>query len=110
MKNKWLIGILLVAALLLLVAAKPAPEAVGLAFGELHWTRISVCEHPWYPGVFLQYYLADDCGHEVFLHGKLSQSMVGLDVWTSGIVLQNGSCTILEVSGLQVCVPPEPGG
>ena len=109
MKKRWLVVAVLMVCLFL-VAARPAPEVVGIAVGEVHWTRASVCEHPWYPGMFLQYYLTDGCGRELFLHGDMSTDMVGLDAWAEGIMLKNGGCSILEVRSLELCAPPDPDG
>ena len=107
MKKKW-IAVALLMVSLLLVAARPAPRTRGIVFGEVHWTRFSVCEHPWYPGMFLNYYLSDGCGRELFLHGEMSTDMVGLDARAEGIYLQNGWCSVLEVKSLDLCAPPEP--
>jgi hypothetical protein len=91
-----------------LVAAAPASPSQATAFEELHWTRASVCEHPNYMGRFLQYYLTDGCGHELFLHGDLSLNMVGSTVWAEGEYLQNMGCHILDVDEMDVCDPPDP--
>ena len=84
-----------------------APQVQGIAVGKISWTRISVCEHPLYPGVFLQYYVTDGCGHELFLYGSLDRTMVGSTIWAEGVLLENGSCKILEIGSLSVC--PVPG-
>ncbi len=74
--------------------------------GRLNWTRNSVCEHPLHPGLFLQYYLTDGCGRELFLYGSLTKGMVGSTIWAEGAFVQNGSCKILDITSLSVCVPP----
>jgi hypothetical protein len=105
------IAVLVVALLLVgsLQVVHGAGESQALATGRIHWTRNSVCEHPLHLGLFLQYYLTDGCGNELFLYGRLSQSMVGSTVWAEGTLLQNGGCTILDIANLHVCQSPSPG-
>jgi hypothetical protein len=99
--------LLAVAVVACLVAAAPTSPSQAMAFGELHWTPASVCEHP-YTGVFLQYYLTDGCGHELFLNGDLSTNMVGSSIWAEGEYLQNMGCYILDVEEMDVCGLPDP--
>jgi hypothetical protein len=103
-----------VAVLVLLLAssslalAGSQPEGQAIATGQVHFTRYSVCEHPSLPGVFLQYYLTDGCGHELFLYARLSSQAVGSTIWAQGGLVQNGSCQILNVNSFALCQPPEP--
>lgn len=83
-----------------------SPDSQAIAVGRLNWTRNSVCEHPLHPGLFLQYYLTDGCGRELFLYGSLTKGMVGSTIWAEGAFVQNGSCKILDITSLSVCVPP----
>jgi hypothetical protein len=108
MKRKALF-LVLVAATVCMVAARPVPVPQAIATGELHKAWASVCEHPWYPGLFLVYHLTNGCGDELFLNGDFTPDQVGYDVWAEGILLTTGSCPILEVSEYSVCQPPEPG-
>ncbi|HNS50648.1 MAG TPA: hypothetical protein PKO09_05645 [Anaerolineae bacterium] len=87
------------------VAHSSAPVPLGFVTGRLYWTRFSVCEHPYHPGLFLQYYVADTCGREIFLHGSLQRTMVGSTIWAEGMVRANGSCQILDIGSYSLCVP-----
>jgi hypothetical protein len=90
--------------------AHGSAESQAIATGQIHWTRCSVCEHPLHPGVFLQYYLTDGCGRELFLYGSLTRGMVGSTIWAKGTLLQNGGCEILDITGFSVCQGPSPQG
>lgn len=105
MKSKAIV-LLALAAVLLLVAARPVPQPQAIVTGELQKAYASVCEHPWYPGLYLLYHVANGCGEEVFLHGDLSLDQVGYDIWAEGTLIQNGGCQILEVSTYSMCMPP----
>jgi hypothetical protein len=97
-------GIVVLALLVVitLMAAGRVPEKPIVAFGVLHWTPASVCEHP-INGGYLQYYLTDGCGRELFLSGDLQQIMVGHSVWAEGTLLHNNVCQIVDVKELDVC-------
>ena len=110
MTNRALVLALIIAAVLIL-AARPVPTPQAIATGELHRTHMSVCEHPWYPGLYLLYYPTNGCFDELFLHGDLAPEMVGSGIWAQGILLRNGGCTILEITKFSLCKPippPEP--
>ena len=79
-----------------------------IAVGQLRWTRISVCEHPLFPGLFLHYYLADGCQNQLFLYGSLTQGMIGSTIWAEGTLLQNGACKILDITSFSLCQGPSP--
>jgi hypothetical protein len=95
-------------AVVFLVAARPLPQPQAIVSGELHKAFASVCEHPQYPGLFLLYNVSDDCGREVFLYGDFSPDQVGYSIWAEGVLVENGSCQILNVSQYSICVPPDP--
>lgn len=107
MMNKRLLALVL----LLLGAGEPrgAAPSYGLVTGELRWTTASVCE--WPPGQFLLDYVADGCGREVFFSGPgfpTTGELAGAEVWASGDLVRNGSCTILVVTSVEVCEDPDP--
>ena len=94
---------LLALLLLALIAAVPI-STPAVVVGELHWTRISTCEHE---GTFLQYYITDGCCREMFFYGDLPEKAEGRTIWANGRMLTNGGCTILDISDFELC-PPEP--
>ena len=99
----------LVAVLLLvgsLQVVHGSADSQAIAVGRINWTRNSVCEHPLHNGVFLQYYLTDGCYHELFLHGNLTQRMVGSTIWAEGTLVENGGCKILDISSYDLCPVP----
>jgi hypothetical protein len=101
--------VLVVLVVLLLIgvptAASAPVQSSAIAIGQIRYTRFSVCEHPLHAGVFLQYYLTDGCNKELFLYGDLNRGMVGGTIWAEGALLQNGGCTILDITGYSVCQP-----
>jgi len=104
-------GIVVLALLVViaLAAAGRVPEKPIVAFGVLHWTRASVCEHP-INGGYLQYYLTDGCGRGVFLSGDFHQIMVGHSIWADGTLLHNNGCQIVDVKEFDVCDNPSTCG
>ena len=71
-----------------------------IAYGTLHWTRSSICQHPIHGG-FLQYYMTDGCGRELFLSGDFQQFMVGHTIWAEGGLLHHNRCSICKPRGAE---------
>ncbi len=105
---------MLVLLAVLLVAGVPAAAAgsidaaKSIATGTVRFTRASVCEDPNHPGVFLQYYITDGCGRELFFYGDLTRAAVGRCIWAEGVYVQGGWCKVLELTRYSLCVPPQP--
>ncbi len=104
----------LVLLAVLLVAGIPAAAASAIdggqsfATGTVRFTRASVCEDPNHPGIFLQYYITDSCGRELFFYGKLSTTAVGRTIWARGTYVDSGWCKVLELTSYSLCLPPQP--
>ena len=100
----------IIAGLLLLLALVPGPDAdPATVIGPLEWTQYSVCE--WPINHYLHYYVTDCCGNEIWFYGDMipddGQWQDG-SIYATGGIINNGSCTILEVREADVCLPPEP--
>ncbi len=110
MKTKVAVLVLLLVLLGSAQLVHGSSEAASIATGPLHWTPASVCEDPVHGGGFLQYYLTDGCGHQVFLNGNLSTKMVGSTIWAEGRLVDTGVCRILYLRSLSLCPAPGTSG
>ena len=107
MKNKRVAMAVLLACLIFvlapgLVIAAQADMETGEECVLLTWTPHSVCE--WPAGRYLQYGVGS-----VMLAGELmppDDSLMGATARISGSLAINGSCTILVVEELDICIPP----
>ena len=99
------IALWLAVLLLATLAAASPVESTTTVIGPMQWTHNSVCE--WPPGTYLTDYMGN-CGQEIFLSWDGfpgDGSLTGQQVWVSGKLVRNGSCTILVVRQLKVCDP-----
>ncbi len=106
MKTKITVLVLLLALLGGAQLVHGSSEALRIATGPLHWTQASACEDPVHGGGFLQYYLTNGCGRQVFLNGNLSTKMVGSTIWAEGRLVDTGACLILYVRSFSLCPAP----
>lgn len=94
---------LIILALLLLALLGATSKQEVVIIGELYYTRNSVCE--WPIGVYLNNYVTDGCGHEIWFAKTNLQP--GVNVWATGYLVTSNSCTVLVPRQIDLCDRPD---